>query len=148
MKNVKRKKKEVRKELRKWRKGKSSREEYNKKIVYCATRGERRQFHECEVSCPSEARADITRVKLLPRLELRIQFFITPQVEIRLEMPRVLKGIPDESPMGSSGGTPARVSGGGAPRKEKKTNNRFKRIKINITSITRHETFEVDWSLL
>ena len=31
MKNVKRKKKEVRKELRKWRKGKSSREEYNKK---------------------------------------------------------------------------------------------------------------------
>ena len=72
-------------------------------IVYCATRGERQQFHECEVSCPNEARADITRVKLLPRPELRIQFFITPQVEIRLEMPRVLKEIPGESPMGSRG---------------------------------------------
>ena len=46
-------------------------------------------------------RADITRVKLLPRPELRIQFFITPQVEIRLEMPRVLKGIPSEGPTGS-----------------------------------------------
>ena len=64
-------------------------------------------------------KATISRVKLLPRRELCIQFFITPQVEIRLEMPRVLKG-----------------------------KNHFKRIKINITSITRHDTFEVDCSLL
>ena len=89
-------------------------------IVYCATRVERRQSHECEVSCPSEARADITQVKLLPRPELRTQFFITLQVEIRLEMPRVLKGIPGEGPMGSSGGAPAEGSGGGALRKKKK----------------------------
>ena len=107
-------------------------------IVYWATKGERRQFHECEVSCPSEAKADITLVKLLPRPELRIQFFITSEVEIRLE-------IPGEGPMGSRGGAPAGGSRGGAPRKEKKNpKNHFKRIKINITSITRHDTFEVD----
>ena len=60
------------------------------------------------------------KVKLLPRPELRIQFFITPQVEIRLEMPRALKGIPGEGPTGSRGG--ALAGGSGAPPSPKGKN--------------------------